>query len=223
MRAQVSETAVAEVVIAYLEALGADVYQEVQCASGVADIVARVGAELWIVETKTSLSLAVVIQAMQRRRSAHRVFVAAPWSRHVAGVEELCRELGLGLLTVATGNWGGPEVRERAPSRRWNSRPVKLAAKLCPEHKTSLAAGSVGGGRWTPFRSTCDQLARYVAAHPGCSLRDAIAQTKHHYSSASCARSSVAKWVSLGKVPGVRLDTSARPATLYPTEGGIHV
>lgn len=70
MRATVTEQQVAEIVVAWLESLGADVYQEVECGTGVADIVARIGAELWIVEVKTSLSLALLCQAMERRRLA---------------------------------------------------------------------------------------------------------------------------------------------------------
>lgn len=217
-RAQVSETAIAAVVITWLEELGADVYQEVELPTGggIADIVARVGAELWIVETKTSLSLALVMQAVERRRSAHRVIIAAPHTRNQRDVAWLCRELGLGMVEVQLSTtYDTPHVREIETSRRWNRRPVELGARLRPEHKTAKAAGSTGGGRWTPFRDTCDQLRHAVERKPGIALKEAIAAIRHHYRSMAGARSSLAHWIKAGKVPGVRVERGH----LYPTQG----
>src|SRR5687767_1484846 len=96
-RAEVTEQQVGAVVVAWLEALGADVYQEVECAGGVADVVARRGAELWVVEVKTSFSIALLFQAMDRRRTAHRVFIAAPYSKNIRDVTAVCEELGIGV------------------------------------------------------------------------------------------------------------------------------
>lgn len=226
-RPKVSEQQVAELVVAYLEAYGADVYQEVELPGGVADIVARVRAELWIVEVKTSLSLALVAQAMERRRYAHRVFVAAPYSRTMREVEPILRETGIRLLDVATADctgWGEARVKERVSSTRHNRRPVALAKKLQPEHKTHAKAGAVGaGGRWTPFRRTCEQLARIVKSEPGITLKAAIARVDHHYSSTSSAVGSLADWAINGRVEGVRADRSHGThgkLVLFPTVGG---
>ena len=212
-RVHTSEQQVAEVVVTYLEDLGADVYQEVECGTGVADIVAVVAHELWIVEVKTSLSLALLLQAMDRRVDATRVYVAAPHTRHLWDIRDLCDELGLGLLTVRCGNvestWreDQPDVQMHVPSRRWNRRPSALRARLRPEHKTSAKAGAPGGaGRWTPWRDTCRQLAVLVKAQPGITLKEAIDTIKHHYRSAASARTSLAKWISDGKIDGVRLE-----------------
>lgn len=209
-RPKVSEQQLGEVVVAWLEALGADVYQEVQVSGGVADIVARVRAEIWIVEVKTSLSLALVAQAMDRRRLAHRVFVAAPHSRTMRDVEWILRETGIGLIDVCceTG-WGEPRVEERVRSRRHNRRPVDLATRLQPEHKTHAKAGAVGGGgRWTPFRRTCELLASIVKREPGITLKAAIQKVDHHYASTSSAVGSLAHWCEKGKVDGVRVERS---------------
>jgi hypothetical protein len=215
-----TEEDLAAVVVAWLEAMGADVYQEVEIVSrGIrADIVAKVRAEIWIIETKTSVSLALIEQAMERRRYAHRVYIAAPAYKARAGVS-LCRELGIGVLDVRLGDpgstWDLPGVRELVPSRRWNSRPVKLAAKLRPEHKTSARAGAPTGGHWTPFRDTIRKLEAKVraAGAEGITIKDAIA-TKNHYASAAGARSSLATWVRDGRLAGVRREAGR----LYATE-----
>ncbi len=223
-RAKVPESTVAEVVVAHLiERHRADVYQEVEVPGGVADIVARVRAELWIVEVKTSLSLALITQAMDRRRLAHRVIIAAPTTRHQGDVGAICEEVGLGLWTVKVGSdseWDPSEVRVIVDGRRCNRRPVSLAAKLRPEHQTHAKAGSVGAaGRWTPYRHTCEQLAGVVRRDPGITLKAAIDGIKHHYRTASSARSSLASWIQEGRVPGVALRKSDGGALrLYPSE-----
>lgn len=219
-----SETDVAATVIAWLESIGADVYQEVELvARGIrADIVARVGAELWIVETKTTASLALLGQVLERRRFAHRVYAAAP---NTAGTfTDLCRELGLGALKVRAGTdarYDGPSVNVTVESRRWNTRPVKLAGKLRPEHKTACAAGSPTGGHWSRWRDTCAQIERIVAQQPGITLVNAVAGIHHHYASLKSARGSLAQDIERGRLPGVRFVAGALwPPNAEPVERG---
>lgn len=221
-RAKVSEAELAAVVVAWLEEQGADVYQEVECASGVADIVARIRKELSIIETKVAWSLELLCQAMERRREAHRVYMAAPPSRRMRDVAQLCRELGIGLLEVHIGaegcdagsGYGMPSVREVVQSKRWNTRPVALARRLAPEHKTHARAGT-NGGRWTPFRSTCEQVEAAVRARPGITVKEVVEEIKHHYRTGASARSSIAHWIFHGKIAGVRFDQDT--GTLQPT------
>lgn len=219
---RVSEQDVAAIVVAWLEHMGADVYQEVTVRGGVADIVARIGAETWIVEVKTSLSLALLTQAYERRRLCHRVYVAAPYTRNIRDVGELAKAIGIGLLVIYTGDfgwessrydYGQPKVEQLVDSCRWNRRPVELTSRLVPEHKTHAKAGALGaGGRWTPWRNTCEQLARVVRNAPGISLKDAIADIRHHYASNAGARASLRRWIDEGKVEGVRRENGR----LYP-------
>ncbi len=216
-RKRTPEAALAAVVVAWLVELGADVYEEVELSRGGirADIVARLGAELWIIETKASLSLSLVGQCMERRRLAHRVYAAAP-CRKLRISDELFRDVGIGLLDVRLGTqhaWDPARIVEMVPSKRWNTRPVALAGQLRPEHKTHARAGAPAGGHWTPFRETCENLARAVAREPGITLKAAIAAIEHHYRSIAGARSSMATWIKAGKVPGVRLEAGK----LYPS------
>lgn len=213
----VSEQQVAETVVAYLDALGADVYQEVEVAGGVADIVAKVRAEYWIVEVKTTFSLRLIYQAIDRRRLAHRVFVATPLTRR-SRASEICDALGIGLWDVTVGDaYCSPRIDELLHGRRWNVGQVDLASQLQPEHKTHAKAGAIGaGGRWTPFRQTCEELARIVRLHPGITVKAAVAEIKHHYRSKASAISSLVHWVERGKIDGVRLDRTAPVLALQP-------
>lgn len=218
--AKPTEAEVAAVVVAHLTARGYDVYSEVELRpQGIrADIVARGGPELTIVETKTSGSLALLYQAMERRRFAHRVYVAVPVP--AGAMIEVCKELGIGVLRVRIGpeceqRWSPDRVDEELVSRRWNTRSLGLTGRLKPEHKTACAAGSPTGGHWSRWRDTCAQLARVVQATPGLSVKEAIAATPHHYSSARCAASTMAAHVREGRVPGVRIERGA----LWPVAG----
>lgn len=97
---KIPEAEVAALVVDYLGKKGHDVYQEVPCSTGVADIVVLNGAEDWIVETKVGWSLDLLVQAMARRRDAHRVFVAVPDARDWEDRADLFRSLGIGTYRV---------------------------------------------------------------------------------------------------------------------------
>lgn len=199
-----TEAELAAVMVAHLIAAEYDVYQEVELRPGGirADIVAKRGPELTIIETKTSMSLALIEQAMERRRCAHRIYIAAPTYKARAGVE-LCRELGIGVFGIHIGtgsSWDLTRIEEQVVSRRWNSRPLKLADRLRPEHKTSALAGSPTGGHWSRWRDTCSQLEQVVRETPGISMKDAVGQVKHHYASKRGAVTTLAGHIRAGRL-----------------------
>lgn len=217
MAIKIDEAQLAAEAVAYLESCGHDVYQEVPArrasSGGIIDIVALVGKarETWAVETKTSLSLGLLVQCRDRRRVAHRVFAAAPsCSRDVA---DLAAALGIGVMTIRN----GVHVLAMAPKVSSDPRYGRALRDRCqPGHKTHAAAGTNGGGRYTPFRDTCDQLAAVVREVPGISLRDAIDQIRHHYGSVATARATLPKWIEAGKVPGVEVRRVGRLLHLHP-------
>lgn len=228
MKRTESEQAIAAAVVAYLEGCGHDVYQEVAVRNttggGVADIVALVGKgrEVWIIEVKTGWCLDLLRQCVDRRRFAHRVFAACPSSRSQHDTQEICRDLGIGVLTVHVDadESFSRKVRPAVMARRQSSDPrfaSALRARCSDGHKTHAKAGAPSaGGRYTPFRDTCDQLAAVVRAVPGILLRDAIDRIRHHYGSVATARSTLPKWIQEGKVPGVQIVREGRRVHLHP-------
>ena len=86
----------------YFEAKGFSVYGEVKGC----DLIARLGDELIAVELKLSVSLKLIFQAMERKKSAPLVYVAVPRpksakSKHYKNSIELLKSLGIGMLVVA--------------------------------------------------------------------------------------------------------------------------
>ncbi|SDT23458.1 hypothetical protein SAMN05444162_3502 [Paenibacillaceae bacterium GAS479] len=119
---------------AYLEARGYEVKGEVMHC----DLVAMRpdGSDLFIVEMKKTFTLALLLQGVERLRVADRVMLVVERNRSKKGavnqrfgeLAELCRMLGLGLMTVTFYKTKGPALellcepgdaplRGRRPSR----------------------------------------------------------------------------------------------------------
>ncbi len=221
-----TEAEMAAKVVAKLEALGHDVFQEVEGPFGRADIVSVKGASLFIVECKMALGFEVMAQARTRLPFASCVYIAVPNAKRSEGRSlafECCRWLGLGLLVVDS-NWAeDPDpvkaVREReaAPTRS-HFNPA-LRDQLRPEHKTHAKAGTNEGGQMTRFKQTVYALRDYAESHPGDHLRRALSQVDHHYSSIGNAIAKLRKIGADGDLTRLGIELRETPegiVTLHP-------
>lgn len=221
MRVRQSEESLGEAVIAWLEDLKLNVYQEVELkhTNGRCDVVAvRDERWIWTIELKTRFGLEVLSQAERwlRMGYAHRSSIAIPVPVHSDALHlglRVANTLGVGVIVV-----GGESVREMVAPRFLRApRSGAMLQTLEDGHKTAAKAGTNGGGFWTPFRSTCNTLREYVARHPGAKLKDAIEGIKHHYASNASARAHLAGWIERGLVEGVELKRDeAGKITLWP-------
>jgi len=206
-----SEVELASMVVGWLEQDSWDVYQEVLGA----DIVAVRGPVLWVVECKKTMGFPVLEQAMHWRAEANGVWVATPPRRQCHRViKSFCSHVGVGWLEVEPRN-SRPRVRPQFNRRASTGR---IRSFLRPEHKTYAAAGSPTGRTWTPYKETCRSLLARVSASPGISLREAMKEVSHHYSSDSSARRSLVALLVKGAVPGIRFETSGRDVLLFPSK-----
>ena len=213
-----SEQALAAHVVAWLEAQHWDVYQEVGHGD-VADIVAVRGAQIWIIECKTSLSLTVMHQAS--RWHVPMRSIAVPFARRYddrALAERICREfLRVGVLYV---DEDGPRVTERvAPPllREFYESGWRFRGRLRPEHKTAAPAGTNGGGRWTPYRQTMGQIEIFLKlkGEAGATLKEIMGEVgKGHYASTASARSGIPTCLEKVRVGLVRDPRDRKGASL---------
>jgi hypothetical protein len=171
VRAPLRETALYAPVKEFLERRGYEVKGEVRGC----DLLARRGDEpLVVVELKRRLSLALVLQGVDRLALTERVYLAVPrpssLRRRSRGpapdspdIRKLCRRLGLGLLLV------GPRsveiIEEPVPYR---PRPVKLRAlRLKDEFDRRLGDANIGGAAAAPvvtaYRQDALRCARTLA------------------------------------------------------------
>ena len=100
------ETELYEPVKALLEGQGYEVKSEVQGC----DVVAmRADEPPVIVELKTQLTMALLLQGVERLALSDTVYLAVPrgkgrrWLKTQKGAVKLCRRLGLGLIVVRLG------------------------------------------------------------------------------------------------------------------------
>jgi hypothetical protein len=167
------ETALYMPVKEFLERRGYEVKGEVRGC----DLVARRGDEpLVIVELKLRLSLALVLQGVDRLALTERVYLAVPrpssQRRRSRGpapdspdIRRLCRRLGLGLLLV------GPRsveiIEEPVPYR---PRPAKLRAlRLKDEFDRRFGDANIGGTVAAPIVTAYRQDALRCARVLACS------------------------------------------------------
>lgn len=207
-----SEVDLARPVVAWLRAQGWRVYQEVQHCGAVADIVATRGRLLWAIEVKATLGLAVVGQAMGWRPYANLVSVAGPARPQRAArlaFDALLRASAIGCLIVRDPGYPGHEWVTVAADPDLARRTVpSLRAALRPEHETWAEAGAATstGARWTPWKATVQEVTRYVAEHPGATLREVMEAVPHHYSSRSVARATISHQIRSGLLAGLRIE-----------------
>jgi len=199
------EVDLARKVIEWLEDQKWDVYQEVQPGQGwnIADIVAKQGPVIWVIETKMTLSLSVIGQAYEWLPWANYVSVAVPAEkRRIGFAARVLKDYGIGLLRVNQyeSEWSSSVEEKVHPAFRrhtGNARDYVLNA-LKEAHKTYAEAGNNKGRHWSPFKETCLQIYRYVRVNEGCLLKDLLNSVSHHYGSTSAARNCIPKWAEAG-------------------------
>jgi hypothetical protein len=221
-----SEEDFAATLVAWLKAAHWEIYQEVEPhrSGSIADIVAVQGPVVWIVETKLSFNPEVLWQATQWNQWAHYVSVAVPTcgrrNERRLLLERYARQNGIGVLESSTYDRQEYDFREEVKPEfvRRPGEVDKLKICLTEERKTYAKAGNADGRRYTPWKATCDAVRRAVEESPGITMKECIDGIKHHYSSNSCARNSMAKWIDAGKVEGVRSKRDGKFLRLYLTE-----
>ncbi|MBL4751668.1 MAG: hypothetical protein JKX71_14005 [Amylibacter sp.] len=133
---------------AYLEGQGYDVKAEVKDC----DLVAMRGAEApVIVELKLSLSIALLMQGIDRQTITDAVYVAVPagkgkrWASQVKDAVKLCRRLGLGLISVRF-DAATPSVLVHCDAGPYRPRKVKARkAALLKEFERRVGDPNTGG------------------------------------------------------------------------------
>jgi len=220
-----SETKLAEVIIQYLKEMGWEVYQEVQISSygKIADIVARQGNLIWILECKLSLSLTLIGQAKNWLRYGHYVSIVTPTKRSSTSyyiAEDILEHYGIGHFQVS--NYGYNEelsISQRiSPKLNRKAMANYIVRYLTDKQKSWAKAGNSYGLRYTPFQDTKDQLIRVVKDNPGITMKEIIKDINHHYSSDASAKGSLLQWINKGVIKEVRVKRDGKKYRFYLDE-----
>lgn len=149
----------------YLEQRGFSVKSEI----GHLDLMAMRGQEPpLVIEMKTSFSLTLVLQGVERQTLFDHVYLAVPlgpkgWSARYKDLIRLCRRLGLGLLAVK----GGQVESHLDPGSYLPRKNKTKSAYLLREFDRRKGDPNIGGTtgikRVTAYRQDAALLAAYLA------------------------------------------------------------
>ena len=220
------EVTLAKPVIQWLSDQHWEIYQEVQFGygGGVADIVAVRNGILWIIETKTSYSFAVLNQAS--RWFAHYRSIAVPFARE-RDYKVALDYYKVGVIEVKffKSAWTGnglenlTEVHECIPApliRKNHEYSKRYIDSLLELQKTYAEAGSQSGHHLTPYKYTMIEVRKAIEANPGCSIKYLFETLgKMHYSTASSFKGNLLGALMEFEKDWCKIDTSTKPYKLY--------
>lgn len=214
MKPKIAEVDIAQAVVKTLNEWQWEVYQEVIGPGGRCDIVARNKNIIWAVECKTSFGFPVLSQAYNwiKWGCAHYVSVAVPWKTISEFGKQICLNYGIGILYIANSNM--EEAREIVSPRLY--RKLAYPFELHEQQKNFKQAGSPGGGHWTTFKSTVNNLINTVNRNPGIEFNKLIKELDHHYSSLSTAKSCLKGFIGTKVIPELRMATVNKKLCVFP-------
>lgn len=152
---------------AFLEEQGYTVKSEI----GHLDLLARRGDDPpVVVELKTTLSLVLVLQGVERQSLFDHVYLAVPlsakgWSQRYKDILRLCRRLGLGLLAVRL---DPPQVEAHLDPgpyepRKNTPKSTRLLREFDRRKGDPNTGGTTGIKRMTAYRQDAARLAAHLA------------------------------------------------------------
>ncbi len=202
---KIKEATLAQCIVHWLIEAGWSVFQEVRqggMGSPIVDIVAKKAEQdiTWAIECKGTFNLDVIAQADNNKRffNFSSVAIPAPSSTRFAKesrsrllAKEICRERGLGILEVtmyedvAEYDSGDPiEAEVYKIDSVWTPKPNRTRTAfmgsewLHDRQKSMAAAGTKGGGYYTPYKAMMEDVRAYIKDNPGCMATDIIKHLK---------------------------------------------
>ena len=132
-----------------------------------------------IVELKSTFSLQLVLQGIDRQAITDAVYLAfrPPKRRHLAEITKLCRRLGLGVLVVT-----GPIVEPLADPEPYRPRKaLDRKGRLLKEFARRVGDLNLGGSarqpRMTAYRQDALRIAAMIGRSGPCKVADLRRQT----------------------------------------------
>jgi hypothetical protein len=150
----------------FLEEQGYEVKGEIHGC----DVVAVRGEEMVVVELKMTMNLALILQGIDRLKVTDLVYLAIPAPKRVQlgrwpETIQLCRRVGLGLLTVTLDPRSGTGVKVVTDPEPYKPRPARARReRMLGEFSRRTGDRNVGGSSKMPLVTAYRESALLVAA-----------------------------------------------------------
>ncbi len=186
-----TEIQLCEHIIRYHE--GYEVFKEVQL-SGRCDIVVKKGPLIVAIEAKLQFSTNLIMQAFRHFSYSNYAYVAVVdkgKADHYAA-QQICKQLGIGVLTVKMRPTGNHYVEEKIPAayRRRIVHPY-----LCESQKESIAGAQ--HNNMSQFKQSVRGLERVLANGP-VSMKELFSKNWFHWSNSRSAQQCICKYIRAG-------------------------
>lgn len=213
------ETELAAPLLQYLAGMGWDCFPEAKMwgSIGRADIAATRKGILWVIECKLSFSLSLLDQACEWLGCVNMVSILVPNnpSRRSRAAILFCQQNGIGIIERPLGSPdSGDLIEVRMPRFHKAPRVDRMISSLHPDMKR-YTPGSQSGYS-SAWRRTMQAAEEYVAAHPGCTIKQLADGIQHHYVNIISARGALSHWIEAKNL--ALIDRHQRPNRLYPIE-----
>lgn len=156
-----------------------------------ADIIAIKGPLMWVLETKLSLNLQVIEQALRWKGLGAlytTVAVLKPkrkrqnrFTWYSDFVDRFFRQEGLGLILIDNENLSISEVIEPRLHRYNYPRSKRIVKQLDPRMKQYLPGSSGKEGYSSPYRRTMENALKYIQQKNSCSINDLLNNIETHF------------------------------------------
>jgi len=190
-----------------------DVYKEVPCA-GIVDIFAVKRNIYTSFEAKTSFSFDVIEQAVKNKSYSHYSYVLIPHTKKKSFAYEICREYGIGIITVFCMNDGrmGNPIEYLKPRLNRNIRKPKLADWM------KLNIAGVQSGRITTFSNTVSEITAFLKRQRNqrAIVKDVFTGVSHHYGSLTSATTCIMNMCRKGVIKDFYFEKGYMILTAHP-------
>ena len=188
-----SETTIAVSVQNWLLSQDFDCFPEAQIRQRGprADIIAIKGPLMWVIETKLSLNLSVIEQALKWKGLGAlytSVAVLKPkrkrqnrFTWYSDFVDRFFRQEGLGLILINNDDLSISEVIEPRLHRYNYLRSRKIVKQLDPRMKQYLPGSSGKQGYSSPYQRTIENALKYIQRQNSCSINELLNNIETHF------------------------------------------
>lgn len=199
-----TERELAALVINWLHDFQWEVYQEVSlstCGGIRADIVAKQGRIVWVIETKCAFGMQVLAQAWNWRPHAHYVSIAVPYRKGTRSTysfeNKIIKDHGIGYIEINSPHRGCTVYEDIKPKLNRNA----VLPQILDIHRYYSEAGNSDCDYYSDFKHTKNRIISNVIKNGSMLFSDLLDKTENHYRTPSSFKACMLQHIGSNTIP----------------------